>query len=110
MTASTSRSTEARVGPSAALWASAFVILALILVKADDAGPAASADEMVVSRGDYTLLTTAGRGSDEIVVVIDNRSEALMVYSIDRRAGLEPTARLDLGKTFEDAKRWAGRK
>lgn len=102
--------TKTRVSSSAALWASAFVILALILVRADRFGPAASADEMVTATGDYTLLTTAGRGSAEILVVIDNRNEALIVYGIDRQSGLEPAARLDLAKTFADAKRWAARK
>jgi len=100
-----------RVTSSSALWASAFVLLGLVLFKADQgAGAAASAEEMVVASGDYTLLTTAGRASEEIVVVIDNRNESLIVYNINRRTGLEPAARLDLAKTFQDAKKWAGRK
>ncbi len=73
---------------AATLWASAFVIAALIIVQAGRlAGPTAYA-EAVDNRGDYTLLTArSGRGPDEkpyeVLYVIDNRDQILMVYEIE---------------------------
>ena len=78
-----------KINPSAAvLWASAFVIAALVIVQAGRLpGPAARA-EMSSSRGDYTLLTArSGRGPDEkpyeLLYVIDNRDEVLLVYDVE---------------------------
>ena len=97
------------IAPSAALWASAFVIFALILVTAGRGGGNAAWAEMVSSAGDYTVMTTES-GNDEIVLVLDERSEELLVYKILNQKEIELYQKLDLSQTFIDARRWSGRK
>jgi hypothetical protein len=99
-------STRARVGFSASsLWASAFVIGALVIVQAGKLpGSAAWGDVMSTSSGDFTLLTAdSGRGGDiepyQVLFVIDNRQQALMIYEIEnaqqRRITLRDGGSLD---------------
>jgi hypothetical protein len=77
-------------GSAAALWASAFVIAALIIVQAGRMpAPGGSAHaNMVADRGSYTLLTAdSGQGGDddpdEILCVIDSREQMLLVYEVE---------------------------
>lgn len=100
---------QTTIAPSAALWASAFVILALILVTAGRGNGNAAYAEMVGTAGDYTIMTTNG-GSKEIVLVLDERSEELLAYKILNQKEIELYQKLDLSQTFSDAKRWSGRK
>ena len=70
------------------MWASAFVIGALVILQAGRLPQPAAYAEMVGTDGDYTILTTdAGRGGDidpnEVLYVIDNRDQVIMVYQID---------------------------
>ena len=73
---------------SAALWASAFILGALVIMQAGEiTGPTAWAGESG-SAGDYTLLTVnSGRGGDvdpdEVLFIIDNREQVLLVYEIE---------------------------
>ena len=73
---------------AAVLWASAFVIAALMIVQAGRLpGPSAYA-ETATNRGDYALLTgRSGLGRDEkpreLLYVIDNRDRVLLVYEIE---------------------------
>jgi hypothetical protein len=77
-------------GSAAAMWASAFVIAALIIVQAGKlpgAGNSAMAN-MVADRGSYTVLTAdSGQGGDddpdEIMCVIDSREQMLLVYEVE---------------------------
>jgi hypothetical protein len=69
-----------------ALWASAFVIAALVIAQAGRM-PAAQA-ETVVSVNDYVALTArTGRGPDErpneALFVLDNREQTLVVYDME---------------------------
>lgn len=73
---------------AAALWASAFVIAALIIVQAGRLPGNAAHAEMATDRGSYTLLTcNSGRGGetdpDELLYVIDSREQVLLVYEIE---------------------------
>ncbi len=78
---------------AAVLWASAFVIAAMILVQAGRLPGQAAHAEMTATRADYTVMTTnSGRGGDEdpdeLLYVIDNRDQVLLVYEIeDARRG-----------------------
>ncbi|HVP73547.1 MAG TPA: hypothetical protein VMS30_07405 [Phycisphaerales bacterium] len=80
---------------AAALWASAFVILALIIIQAGRL-PGTSANAAVqADRGSYTIMTAdSGKGGDtepdEILCVLDSREQILMVYEIEdaRRGGM----------------------
>ena len=72
----------------AVLWASAFVLAALVIVQAGrlPANPAHAAT--AAESGGYSLLTVnSGRGDDcdpeELLFVIDSRGEMLLVYEIE---------------------------
>jgi hypothetical protein len=72
----------------AALWASAFVILALIIVQAGRLPGNPANANMVTDRGSYTVMSSSsGRGPDanpyELVYVIDSREQMLLVYEIE---------------------------
>ena len=97
------------IAPSAALWASAFVTLALILMVAGRGGGTQARAEMVATAGDYTIMTTEAV-NDEMVLVLDERNEELLVYNIVNQRQIDLFQKLDLSATFADAKRWAGRK
>jgi hypothetical protein len=73
---------------AAVLWASAFVILALIIMQAGRMQGNAAYAEVVADRGSYTLMTAdSGRGGDEdpdeILYVIDSREQTLLVYEVE---------------------------
>lgn len=79
----------ASMSPAAAvLWASAFVIAALIILQAGRLPGNAAHAEMVADRGSYTLMTaSSGRGPDakpyEILYVLDSREQMLLVYEVE---------------------------
>jgi hypothetical protein len=73
---------------SAVLWASAFIIAALVIMQAGRLPSNAAYAEMAASRGDFTLITSdSGRGRDtkpnELLYVIDSRDQVLYVYEIE---------------------------
>jgi hypothetical protein len=75
-------------GAAAALWASAFVIAAFIILQAGRLQGNTANAAMAADRGSYTLMTAnSGRGGrtdpDELLYVIDSREQLLMVYEID---------------------------
>lgn len=77
----------------AVLWASAFVIAALVIVQAGRFPGKTAQAEMAMAADDIVMLTTdSGRGGDtnpdEILYVIDSRAEVLLVYEVeDARKG-----------------------
>lgn len=82
-------------GSAAVLWASAFIIGALVIIQAGKLPGQAAYAEMASSRGDYSVMTTnSGRGGDadpdELVYVIDNRDQVLLVYEVEdaKRGGV----------------------
>ena len=73
---------------AAPLWASAFVIGALVVIQAGRLPAPAAYAGTSAAQGDYTVLTAdSGRGGevdpDEILYVLDNRDQVLMVYQIE---------------------------
>lgn len=88
MTSADTNMNRSRVRPATALWASAFVIAALVILQAGRLpGSAAYADE-TAELGDYVLLTArTGKGAeeqpDESLWVIDNRDQVLIVYEFE---------------------------
>lgn len=97
---------------SAALWASAFVIAALVIVQAGRLPVPAAHGEMAASRADYTLLTArSGKGRDtkphDILYVIDNRDQVLMVYFMEdaRRGQILPIDGGPIDNLFRGARR-----
>ena len=72
----------------AVLWASAFVIGAMIITQAGRLPGFAAYGETVDSQADYTILTArTGLGREvepsEALFVIDNREQVLLVYEVE---------------------------
>ena len=63
----------------------------------------AMANPMVSHVGGITMLTTDG-GTDEVLVVLDNRTEMLMVYRVDNSSAVELLQRTPVGAMFTDAR------
>jgi len=85
---------EERINLSASvLWASVFVIIAMIIVQAGKLPGNAAYAAMATGAGSYTVLTTnSGKGGDadpnELLYVIDSTAQVLLVYEIeDSRSG-----------------------
>ncbi|HYE60776.1 MAG TPA: hypothetical protein VD997_02170 [Phycisphaerales bacterium] len=94
--------------PFNALWASAFVLLALVLIQAEtmlaqpfERGDAAQAG-MVSQTGNLTVMTADG-GADDLLLVLEGRTEELLVYRSDRN-GVLLQQRLSVPKLFQDAR------
>lgn len=73
---------------AAALWASAFVIAALVIIQAGRLPGNPAHAHVTADRGSYTLMTASnGRGPeaapDEVLYVIDSREQTLLVYDIE---------------------------
>mgnify|MGYP005699889937 CR=1 FL=1 len=98
---------------AAVLWASAFLILAIVIVQAGQLqGNAAFADQ-AVNKGDYSLVTVdAGRGGgdaapNEVLFVVDSQDEVLMIYDIEdaRRGAIILRSGGSLANVFSSARR-----
>jgi len=82
------KSNKSTTTASAVLWASAFLLAALVIIQAGSLEGNPAYAEMSVSSDGYTLLTTdAGSGGetapDELLYVIDSREEVLLLYEIE---------------------------
>lgn len=90
----------------AALWASAFVIAALVLTQAGrltGLEPTAAADVSEVA--DLTVVTTnAGSGWD-VMALLDRRGEVLYVYGVSGGRNVELYQVQKLNEVFEQAAR-----
>ena len=89
-TTNQSRNGSSQVNPAAAtLWASAFVIAALVILQLGKLpGNPAHADGVLAERGNYTLLTTdAGEGDGQrryqMLYVLDSSEQVLLVYQVE---------------------------
>jgi len=74
-------------GTAAALWASAFVIMGLVIMQAGTMAANPAYAGMSNTGAGYTLLTVdSGTGGDadpdELLYLIDNRAEVVFVYEI----------------------------
>ena len=73
---------------AAVLWASAFVVAAMVITQAGHLPVNPAYADMSQSGGSYTLVTdNSGRGPDadpyELLYVIDSRDQVLLVYEIE---------------------------
>ncbi|MDX2130682.1 MAG: hypothetical protein SFY69_01360 [Planctomycetota bacterium] len=83
----------------------AAVLALLVLVQAlrpRDAEPVALG-EMVSRAGAMTALT-ADAGNEDVLVVLDERSEMLLIYRTDTRNGVQQLSRLPLQTLFTEAR------
>jgi hypothetical protein len=88
----------------ASLWASAFVMGALILSAAGQrAGNAALAD-MAVDGQEYGLVTTSG-GNSEVLYVLHKTKGRIFVYEASPNTGLNLVNFQDIGEQIEQAQK-----
>jgi hypothetical protein len=95
---------------AASLWASAFVIAAMILstlATSPGPGPAAQAG-LVGQAGGLTVLTALKDDSEDIILVLDGRNERLNVYTVRNRQSIELEASYDVTRMFTQARDLAG--
>ncbi len=97
----------------AALWASAFVLGAMVIVQAGrlvwPLGAEARAD-LVASVGDHTALTF-NTGNDDVLAVLDSRGEQLYTYRLQNQNRVELVRAYSVKDLFDTGRRMgAGRK
>lgn len=86
-TTTTKATTRPRLNQSAiSLWASALVILALVIVQAGRIDPGGQALADVALIDDLTIINADAGGGEEVVVIIDAGTERVYVYSMVNRA------------------------
>ncbi len=85
----------------ASLWASAFVLCALIFTQADQIAGNAAKAEMAVDGGEFGLVTTKG-GNAELLYVLEKRTGRIFVYEAQQNG------RMDL-LDFQDVGEWVTR-
>lgn len=85
------------------LWASAAALTAIVLLATTGAFNRTAYAEMTATTGGYAALTTDG-GSDEVLIVTDDRSESLMVYQVLSGKKLELLAKHELPELFRGAR------
>jgi hypothetical protein len=104
------RGSGSRLSSSVLLWASAFVLAGLIVMQAGRFGGEARA-EVVASTGGLTALTFTATSSEDMLAVIDSRSEELFIYRVENQSNLELYRRYNLPRMFTDARaQGAGRR
>ncbi|MBX3365300.1 MAG: hypothetical protein KF866_11115 [Phycisphaeraceae bacterium] len=91
-----------RDAASPALWASAFVLIALILTQAGRLVGNTARAEMVSQTGPYTVMTADG-GNNDILIVLDARSERMHVYAATQRS-VDMLQSFDVPQLFSDAR------
>ncbi|GJM20058.1 MAG: hypothetical protein DHS20C14_22710 [Phycisphaeraceae bacterium] len=93
--------------PDGALWASAVLLVALILTQAARVNDTPAFAEMAVKSNGYSLVTTEA-GNAEALVVVDDRAESLLVYTIEPGGLFELRVNQPLTQMFLDARRQTG--
>lgn len=93
----------------AGLWGLAAALSGLILLRSGSLPGNAALAEMVSQAGEFTMLTTDS-GTEEVLVVLDNRSEQLLVYRVLAQKTLELMQNVSVARMFEAARLAAGGK
>lgn len=63
-----------------------------------------SAYAELVSRAGSLIALTAEAGNEEVLVLLDDRSETLLVYRTDLRSGIQLMQRVPVDQLFRDAR------
>jgi len=94
-----------RIKSSAALTASAVVLAAMIIVQAGRllGGDPARAD-LVATSGAVTMLTVEASNSNDVLLVLDGRSEELMAYKVENQTNLELYKKYNVPRLMSEAR------
>jgi hypothetical protein len=100
-----------RLNSSSALSASAVLIAGLVIVQAGRllSGTEAQAD-LVATSGTLTALTVEASNSNDVLLVLDGRSEELLVYKVENQTNIELHKKYNLPRMFSDARGRSGGK
>lgn len=91
------------------LWISAAVLAGLaMLLGGRLLSPVPAYADVASQAGEFAALTTDA-GTDDLLIVLDQRAEALLVYHVKNQTSLEFWGREDLRDLFIQARRAAGR-
>jgi len=61
--------------------------------------------DLVATAGEHTLLTVEAGNSEDVLVVLDHRAEALLLYRCLNQRSIEFKGRTDLRQLFFDARK-----
>jgi hypothetical protein len=103
----THQPTRRRLSIDIALWASAFVIGAMVIVQAGRHADNAARADMVTEVGDLVIMTAQGQ-NDELLYMIDNRAEDLLIYEVAQQKSLDLIRKEHLPDLFKSARASAG--
>lgn len=99
------RPSRERINPSVgALWASAFVLAGMVVLQAGRYGAGNQASADALQFGSMTLLSADAGGNEDVVLVLDDSSDALLVYGIENRDRVELYQNLKLSEFFQQAR------
>lgn len=90
---------------AAALWASAFVILAMIITQASNARLGKEARADIATVGSLTVTNVKAREDSDILLVINDAQERLYVFGIEQGRSLELHETQSLPEIFTSARR-----
>lgn len=108
-TPSSPKSSPARIDSgAAALWASAMIILALVILQAGRLGAGKQALADVISVDDTVLLTAEVDGTEDILAVLDSRTDTMLIYGVVNRNTIELRETINLAELFQAARGPAG--
>ncbi len=103
-------STEVRAPRSAtaALWASAFILIALILTQAASRHPgnAALAGD-AANVADLAVLTASAGTDEDVLCILDQRNETLSVFGVEQGRSVQLLQVQDLRQAFTQARNTA---
>jgi hypothetical protein len=94
-----------RINPSVgALWASAFVLAGMVIMQAGRLGVGNEADASVTNVGEVTVLTANTGANEDVILVLDDRTDALLVYGVENRNRVELYQNLKVSDFFQQAR------
>ncbi|MBL4590590.1 MAG: hypothetical protein JKY96_01385 [Phycisphaerales bacterium] len=85
------------------LWVSAGALAAMIVVQGSGLLDSMAYAEMSTTYQSYSMMTTDG-GTDEILVILDSRQEAMLIYEVDSTNTLKLLKREQLDTMFASAR------
>ena len=101
-----------RIAPGAAtLWACAFILFALILTQASRlGGPATAGAELVSHVGDLVTLTANAGNNEDILLVLDGRSDRILIYGVEQGDQLVFRSSYETAELFQTGRAASGRR
>lgn len=96
---------NARAGAMSALWASAFVILALIITEAGrrNVGNAAYAGD-AAEVADLAVLTASSGTEEDVLCILDQRNETISIFAVEPARGVQLMQTQSLRDAFIQAR------